>query len=610
MPGRRAPPSPASLSRRARIVRLRPSGVCYRRRMPWEPARRRLRAGGGLAVVFVAYTATARLGLSFDALGGVATTVWPPTRHRAGGAGLARRRGSGRSSPPPLSSSMLAHGRSALGRRRSSPPATPWRRSSARRCCARLGVRRRARARCGTCSAGRVVAAFVSTMVSATFGLLAAGSRARASVRDAAGLLGGLVGGRCDGRPAGRAAPLRLGDRSRLSRRPIRWMEAALLGAVARLRGHGRCSVACFRPARSSSCAAPMPMVPLLDLGGAAVRAARDHRGAPAGGDLADRRLGLAGVALRRRPPARAAADGAELHGGHGGQHADVGRGAGRAPRRDRRARRVHLHRLTRAQDAAHGAQAAARVGDARRRASRPAPRRRPARLGWRALGASSATDRSAGEPGRQSARRLPRPRGPLRAAHRAGRHRRARCARSWAGCASRRRRSVRRIELDHRRDGRRHLGSQPHRAGGDEPALERHQVRPGAADRGVGWTARRRASACGSRIAGMGISRADQTRIFQAFERLPTPRRVGGLGLGLYIGRQIAVAHGGTLTVESDAGRGRDLHAGASARASPDVGPEAGALHVGGAAPGSAPAPIRPSGARSGASPSATYVW
>jgi signal transduction histidine kinase len=55
----------------------------------------------------------------------------------------------------------------------------------------------------------------------------------------------------------------------------------------------------------------------------------------------------------------------------------------------------------------------------------------------------------------------------------------------------------------------------------------------------------------------GIGIPRADQSRIFQAFERLPTAERVGGLGLGLYIGRQIAVAHGGSLTVESAAGAG-----------------------------------------------------
>jgi signal transduction histidine kinase len=50
----------------------------------------------------------------------------------------------------------------------------------------------------------------------------------------------------------------------------------------------------------------------------------------------------------------------------------------------------------------------------------------------------------------------------------------------------------------------------------------------------------------------GMGIARADQSRIFQAFERLATAERVGGLGLGLYIGRQIAIAHGGALSVES----------------------------------------------------------
>jgi signal transduction histidine kinase len=55
----------------------------------------------------------------------------------------------------------------------------------------------------------------------------------------------------------------------------------------------------------------------------------------------------------------------------------------------------------------------------------------------------------------------------------------------------------------------------------------------------------------------GMGISKADHARIFQAFERLASSSRVGGLGLGLYIGRQIATAHGGTLSVDSRPSRG-----------------------------------------------------
>ena len=55
----------------------------------------------------------------------------------------------------------------------------------------------------------------------------------------------------------------------------------------------------------------------------------------------------------------------------------------------------------------------------------------------------------------------------------------------------------------------------------------------------------------------GAGISRADQSRIFQAFERVTAANRVGGLGLGLYIGRQIALAHGGALSVDSKPGQG-----------------------------------------------------
>jgi signal transduction histidine kinase len=56
---------------------------------------------------------------------------------------------------------------------------------------------------------------------------------------------------------------------------------------------------------------------------------------------------------------------------------------------------------------------------------------------------------------------------------------------------------------------------------------------------------------------AGMGIAEADQVRIFQAFERVESTHAVGGLGLGLYIGRRIAEGHGGTLSVVSAPGKG-----------------------------------------------------
>ncbi|GGB97619.1 hybrid sensor histidine kinase/response regulator [Oxalicibacterium flavum] len=54
----------------------------------------------------------------------------------------------------------------------------------------------------------------------------------------------------------------------------------------------------------------------------------------------------------------------------------------------------------------------------------------------------------------------------------------------------------------------------------------------------------------------GNGITAADQHRIFEPFERATT--KVGsGLGLGLYIARQLAEAHGGALGVESVYGEG-----------------------------------------------------
>ncbi len=73
-------------------------------------------------------------------------------------------------------------------------------------------------------------------------------------------------------------------------------------------------------------------------------------------------------------------------------------------------------------------------------------------------------------------------------------------------------------------------------------------------------------------RDGGIGIAKADQERIFQAFERVESVHRVGGLGLGLYIGRQIAGAHGGTLRVTSEPGRGSTFVLDLPRRRSPRV--------------------------------------
>lgn len=55
----------------------------------------------------------------------------------------------------------------------------------------------------------------------------------------------------------------------------------------------------------------------------------------------------------------------------------------------------------------------------------------------------------------------------------------------------------------------------------------------------------------------GIGVSAGDRARIFGRFERAVSPENYGGLGLGLYIARRIVVAHGGTIDVTSEHGRG-----------------------------------------------------
>lgn len=55
----------------------------------------------------------------------------------------------------------------------------------------------------------------------------------------------------------------------------------------------------------------------------------------------------------------------------------------------------------------------------------------------------------------------------------------------------------------------------------------------------------------------GKGISDEDQKRIFDRFERAVSANEVSGLGLGLFISRQIAEAHDGKISVESSPGNG-----------------------------------------------------
>ncbi|GAC1326702.1 MAG: hypothetical protein NVSMB25_26170 [Thermoleophilaceae bacterium] len=55
----------------------------------------------------------------------------------------------------------------------------------------------------------------------------------------------------------------------------------------------------------------------------------------------------------------------------------------------------------------------------------------------------------------------------------------------------------------------------------------------------------------------GIGIAPEDLQRIFGRFERAGSARHYSGLGLGLYVTRQIVEAHGGTVVVESEFGVG-----------------------------------------------------
>ena len=58
---------------------------------------------------------------------------------------------------------------------------------------------------------------------------------------------------------------------------------------------------------------------------------------------------------------------------------------------------------------------------------------------------------------------------------------------------------------------------------------------------------------------SGIGISKEELGHLFERFYRASTAvnQQVPGTGLGLYISKAIAEAHGGSIAVESEVGRG-----------------------------------------------------
>jgi len=64
-------------------------------------------------------------------------------------------------------------------------------------------------------------------------------------------------------------------------------------------------------------------------------------------------------------------------------------------------------------------------------------------------------------------------------------------------------------------------------------------------------------------RDRGIGIPADQKNRIFELFFRAHagTPHDVGGLGIGLFLAREITIRHGGVMWFESEEGRGSTFY-------------------------------------------------